>query len=479
MTYLPPESAAPSGLADPTLPRGWSVWFLAGLALMGPLTMPANAQSADQTQRERILDEPFRLNMDDQTPAEKRVLFDWGGYFRSTFWAADENVDRDGDGLDDGYRALRRQQLRVWGLLDLDQVHRVYARGKLDYLDWNSGSSVDHNDSDWEGADLDRGWYEFRLSRYQQAYGEPVGQHDLAVKLGRQYVEFGTGLALSLPLDAALVSLYSGHWQLTGLGGVSLHSAHNIDRSFPGDTNEERTFYGLQVRYNAWPDHKPFAYFFGQEDDDFGTVRQGQTYGYDSHYLGVGSRGQLGLPNLQYTVEGVLESGRSHAFGAPARKESIEAWAFDTELRYLFMDTKRSELTAEYLLASGDGDRDASPTNTIGGNRPRTDDTSFVAWGFRDTGLALAAVPTNLGMLRLGASTFPARQQRCFEHLKVGASYYFYHKQQAGGALSDNLSLDEACYAGSEMDLYLQWRFTSDLAWTARYGLFWPGAAFF
>ena len=478
MTQSPPGFGGRFGLAKASLAFHMSLCFFAGVWLVLAAGAPAGAQSVDQNQRERIVDEPFRLRMDEDAPAGKRVLFDWGGYFRSSIWGGDERVDRDADGLDDGYRGWRRQQLRLWGLLELDQVHHFYARAKLDYVDWNSGSSIDHNDSDWEGPDLDRGWYEFRLSRYRAAYDEPIGDFDFAVKLGRQYVEFGTGLALSVPLDAGLVSAYYGDWQVTGLGGQSLHSAYNIDRSFPGDAMEERTFYGVQLRYNGWPNHKPFVYFFGQEDDDFGVVREGQVFGYDSRYLGLGSRGQLGTQNLQYTVEGVFESGRSHAFDTDGCAEDIRAWAWDTELRYLFSDARHSELTAEYLLASGDGDREYSPTNTIGGNRAGTDDTSFVGWGFRDTGLALAALPSNLGMLRIGASTFPARMQRCFEKLKVGVSYYLYHKQQAGGALSDNVSLDESCYAGSEMDLFVHWRFTSDLAWTVRYGLFWPGAAF-
>ena len=35
--------------------------------------------------------------------------------------------------------------------------------------------------------------------------------------LGRQYVEFGTGLALSIPLDAIQARGYYGNWQFTGM----------------------------------------------------------------------------------------------------------------------------------------------------------------------------------------------------------------------------------------------------------------------
>ncbi|KPK74277.1 MAG: hypothetical protein AMJ79_14595 [Phycisphaerae bacterium SM23_30] len=161
--------------------------FLLGVAANGRL----NAQITDQTQRQRLLDEPFRLRMDEQVPTAKRALFDWGGWFRSSYWAIDEHVDRDFDGHDDGYHALRFQQWRLWGNINLDQAHQFYARAMLNYYDWNHRTSYDHNDSDWEGVNLERGWYNFRLSQAQYARGETPGDFDLALKIGRQYVELG------------------------------------------------------------------------------------------------------------------------------------------------------------------------------------------------------------------------------------------------------------------------------------------------
>ena len=436
------------------------------------------AQNADPQQRERLLDEPFRLMMDQQVPTDKRALFDWGGWLRSSYYAVDENVARGLDHRDDGFHALRRQQLRLWGYFSIDQVHQFYARLKLDYLDWNHGTSFDHNDSDWEGANLERGWYDFRLSRAQWAYGQTPDEMDVALRIGRQYVELGTGLALSLPLDAVVAHSYYQNWQLTVLGAQSVPSTYNVDRSVPGNSKESRRYWGLQLNYHGCPDHVPFIYYLSQEDKDAGSVRDDQTFGYDSRYLGLGSRGRFWHRDLQYTSEFVAEFGKSFAYSDEHDRQNIHAWALDTELRYVMRDKRQSQIWAEYLLASGDPDRRFSPANTIGGNRAHTTDDSFVAWGFRDTGLVLFPRISNLGMVRLGGSTYPLPQPGMFERLKFGTNFYLYHKQQSEGAASDNLSIRDNAYLGSEWDFFANWRLTSDLAWMLRYGIFWPGDAF-
>jgi hypothetical protein len=447
-----------------------SLWtFAAAPALQG--------QTDNMSQRERLLDEPFRLVMDEQVPTAKRTLFDWGGWFRSSYWYLDERVDR---GMDNGSgsRGLRRQQLRLWGNLNIDQVHQFYARTRLDYLDWNHGSSLDHNDSDWEGADLERGWYRFQLSQMQNAYNQESSDYDFWVKIGRQYVEFGNGLSLSVPLDAVLASAYYQDWQLTGLLARSIPSSKNIDRSVPDNTKESRNYWGVQLNYLGLPDHTPFVYYFSQDDQDAGMVRLDQTFGYDSQYLGLGSRGRFFHRDLQYSCEMVAECGKSYAFSNEGDRQNIHAWAFDSELRYLIPDRRFSQLSLGYLLTSGDSDRNESPTNTLGGNRAHTTDTSFSGWGFRDTGLVLAPRPSNLGAIRLGASTFPMNETNMFEKLQIGSNLFLYHKQQAGGAASDTLSTENSSYLGSEVDLYANWQITTDVALAVHYGVFMPGDSF-
>jgi len=435
------------------------------------------------SQRERLLAEPFRLMMDQEVPTEKRALLDWGGWFRSSYWGLDEKVDRDFDGRKDVFRGLREQELRLWGFFNIDQVHNFYGRMKLDYLDWNNSSSYNNNESDWQGPNLDRGWYDFRLSRYRAAYGIAQTDYDLGLRVGRQYVEFGTGLALSVPLDAILLTGYYRDWQLTALGALSIPSSYNIDRSFSGNSKESRCYWGIELRYRGWIDHQPFVYYFEQADKDAGSVRtfvnNQQSFGYDSRYVGLGSTGRFFHKDLLYICEVVGEFGKSYAWPGVDERQNIHAWAFDTELRYLLRDARLTQFELEYLLASGDSDRTSSPTNTIGGNKPHSVDHSFVGWGFRDTGLTMAPRPSNLGMIRLGASTFPMNNLKQFQGFKVGTNLYLFHKQQGEGAVSDNLSSDHpSSYLGSEMDLYADWRLTSDLSWMVRYGLFLPGDAF-
>ena len=176
--------------------RAGSVSWL-GVVVLVLLMLAAGADRAGAqdaaSQREQILDEPFRLVMDQDVPAAKRAVFGWGGWFRSSVWDADDNVDRNFDGRDDGRGVLRRQQLRLWGQFTIDQVHQFYARGRLDYRDWNDGARMGEDPSDWDGPDLDRLWYSFRWSQAQRSYGYEPGELDLAVKVGRQYVLMGTG----------------------------------------------------------------------------------------------------------------------------------------------------------------------------------------------------------------------------------------------------------------------------------------------
>jgi hypothetical protein len=470
--------------------------FLAAcLGLLLPVSVAFSQATPGVFQRQRIIEEPFRLMMDEQIPAEKRMLFDYGGWFRSNYWAINEDVHRGLEGRDDGYHAFRLQELRVWGLANIDQVHQFYARGLLNYWDWNHGTSYDGNDSDWEGANLERGYYDFRLSRYQMAYGQQPGDFDLSARIGRQYVEFGNGLALSIPLDAILVSGYYDGFKVTGLGAFSIPSTDNIDRSVPDNEKESRRYWGVQIEYTEWRDHKPFVYFFNQEDLDAGSTRpihafdeQGQpftfdqSFGIDSHYVGLGSMGRFFHRDLQYSVEGVIESGHSYAYtpeaDATASRQSISAWAFDTELRYLVPDKRRTLYAIEYLLASGDADRQFSPINTVGGNRSGTLDHSFAAWGFRNTGLVFAPMISNLGMVRLGASTYPFENASTLKELEVGTNVFLYHKQRENGAASDDLSFEDHRYLGNEYDFYANWWLTSDLALTAHYDIFLPGKAF-
>jgi hypothetical protein len=60
----------------------------------------------------------------------------------------------------------------------------------------------------------------------------------------------------------------------------------------------------------------------------------------------------------------------------------------------------------------------------------------------------------------------------------LGTNWFLFHKNHRAGAISDPTADVRSGYVGWEMDYYANWEVTTDLTWTARYGLFFPGDAF-
>lgn len=147
-------------------------------------------------------------------------------------------------------------------------------------------------------------------------------------------------------------------------------------------------------------------------------------------------------------------------------------------LEYFFNAPTHPRVSAEYLWGSGDGNRRASSTSTVGGNQAGSPDHAFNAFGFRDTGLAFNPAVSNMHIYQIGASFYPFEQHRLFNKMEVGTKTFFYHKCSPNGAISDTTGTNTSRWVGWEWDVYCDWRITSDLAWTIRYGAFRPGAAF-
>jgi hypothetical protein len=59
--------------------------------------------------------------------------------------------------------------------------------------------------------------------------------------------------------------------------------------------------------------------------------------------------------------------------------------------------------------------------------------------------------------------------------MEVGTTALFYQKAVDSGAISDTTATRSGDWVGWEWDVYLNWRLTSDLSWTIRYGFFRPG----
>jgi len=433
---------------------------------------PAGAQVQDGR---RIYDEQLRVQLDRQTPEAREIGFDAGGWFSFGFFNYDDELGEK--------HTLRQYELRAWGSLNVKGVHKFYVRGLVGYDDWNAGdnpkSYVGDEDTDPE---IERAWYELDLGRLlsgQVATRPPVG---FKVKVGRQFAEIGTALVLSTPLDMIKFDLDVPNWRLMALLGDAIDDTPNIDGSERVATHQDRCFWGLELTYEGLDHHRPFAYFLSNSDSTGATARRltdpRQSFEYSSRYVGLGSRGTLVSPNLRYQAELVGEWGKTYSEGVTAGRDDICALAADVLLEYLFPGKTHPKVMLEYLYATGDDDRRASSSSTTGGNRPGTNDRAFNAFGFRDTGIAFTPKISNLHIYIVGASFFPFEDHKLFKKLEVGSKAFFYHKDKSGGPISDTTANTTEQWVGWEWDAYCNWRITSDLTWTLRYGAFRPGTAF-
>jgi len=451
------------------------IWTLAAVIILADTVwLQAQATSETYLNQQRQVEEQIRSELDKQLPVEQKVLVDWGGWLSDNFFLFDDGIESS--------RTLRRYDFRLWGSLNADEgIHQGYVRMRMGLNDFNHGDSYDDNEDDIEGPNLDRGWYRLDWTKFLQKYESLDLPFGLATTVGRDYVLWGTGYALSLPLDAVQVTSNIGDLEIDGLFGRTVHSWDNLDTSRPHFWDSWRYFYGVQFAYKGFEKHKPFLYYVWQRDrqDDGNPLVFLQQWQYDSEYLGIGSAGQLGS-NWRYSGELVYEQGRSYGERQFRHRNKICAYGWDTQLEYFHPGKTHPRVIFEYMFASGDPDRLLSPSNAVGGNEAFTKDTGFNAFGYRDTGIALAADLSNIHIWRTGASFFPFENQKTewLKKLEMGTDWFLYHKHHRDAAISDALADQQSGYLGWETDYYINWRFTSDLAWTIRYGAFFPGGAF-
>jgi alginate export protein len=423
--------------------------------------------------QQRQVEEEIRLGLDRTLPASQKVLLDWGGWYGSYIFLFN-------DGIED--RTLRRQDVRIWGSLNADGgIHQGYARLRMSYNDYNTHQSYDCNDDDFSGADLDRGWYQIDFSKFLRKHSSINLPLDLKVKAGRDYIIFGTGYALSMPLDSVQIIADVGDFEINTLLAKSISSYDNIDSSRIDSGRTDRGFYGIQLQYKGLKNHEPFVYYFSQNDrqKDINEFIFKQKWDYDSEYIGIGSVGQF-TPTLRYSTELVYETGSSYGDKQYMDPNEIEAWGFDFLLTWMPNWKMSPTFSAEYMFASGDSDRLNSPTNAANGNKAYTTDYSFNGFGYRNTGLSLAPDLSNIHIWRLGGAFFPFEKNSrpWLRKMQLGADYFLYHKDKSEAAISDYLADQPNGYIGWEMDYYMNWRFTSDLALTTRFGCFFPGSAY-
>lgn len=403
------------------------------------------------------------------SPLDALVDWQWGGWI-------DYYVFHFQDGIQ-SQRVLQRPGMSLWTRLRFDDgAHELFARMRLTFEYFNPGDEY-RRQQDWIGPNLDRGWYAVDMGKALRLT-TPADPYQLKVKIGRQDVQFGTGYALDLPQDALTIHGRIHDFAIMGLFGRAISSYPNIDRSEPVNSHMARRFFGVQVTYEGFQKHRPFVYALW--NDDYTDERPKdplQNYSYDTQYFGIGSRGSI-IRNLNYWGEFVWESGRSYGDGNFLTRDHVKAWGWDIGVEYLWDTRMRPRVMAQYMFGSGDPDRLFSPTNAAGGNRRDRKDSSFNAFGYRDTGIASALVPSNLHIWKAGASFVPFEDVEFLRDMELGTNWFLYHKHHSRAAISDPTAGQFAGYVGWEMDYFINWRLSSDLSWTMRLGSFFPGDAF-
>jgi hypothetical protein len=452
---------------------------LKGLALCATLVVAlcagsAWAQPSRDTGGLRVYDEQLRVALDDQMNRISEIGFDAGGWLNVAYFNYDDNAARK-------QRQLMRYSARAWGSLNVHGVHEVYFRGLLEYDHWLAGGNPASNRGNDFTEQVERAWYQFDLGQFMANKNGVYPAIGAKARVGRQFMVIGTGLTMSIPMDAIRLDLTHRLIDTMLFVGVNDGLSLNIDNSNSVANRQDRTFFGTQVTFKGFAQHRPFAYFFMQNDHSSPSPRTPlQSYSYDSRYLGLGSTGTL-LPNLTYATELAFEWGTTYGTrgGPGSSKCDINAMAFDMQLAYTFAEVYTTpKVMVEYIYGSGDGDRTRSPTATVGGNGPGSKDTSFSAFGFRDTGIALAPEISNIHIWSVGGSFFPLEKYELFEKMEIGSKVFLYQRDQSNGAISDPAATGGGAYVGSEWDVYCNWRITSDLSYTARYGMFMPGTAY-
>jgi len=435
---------------------------------------PASAQprverpAESLLQQQRLVDDKRKQERRELAPLDSLLDWQWGGWLEYYVFHFNDGIQ--------SQRVLQRPGMAVWTRLRMDEgAHEVFARLRLNFDYFNPGDEYTRQ-QDWVGPNFDRAWYEVDVGRALRLT-QPSDPYQMRVRVGRQEVVFGTGYALDLPMDAVKFDLDVHDLRVTGLFGRAIGSFPNVDRSPPVDSHSARRFYGVQLGYRGWQDHQPFAYAVW--NDDFTDERPKdplQNYAYDTYYVGLGSRGSI-VHNLNYWTEWVYEGGRSFGQGNFLRRNEVDAWGWDVGLEKLFDVPMRPRLAFEYMFASGDGDRIFSPNSAIGGSRDR-EDTSFVGFGYRDTGISAAPSLSNIHIWRAGGSLAPLEKYEFFRDFELGTNWFLYHKHHDRAAISDVTAGEFSGYVGWEMDYFINWRLASDLSWTIRWGLFFPGSAF-
>lgn len=459
--------------------RGTSVGvnMAAGVAAVLAAAGWAGAQQDRRLERQlRTAEADYRLIVDPSLTLAERTLFETGGFISLTYVNLQDSSQTS--------KAFTQYEASVFARASFDGAHTFFVRARFPYRDFDPGDSFDGRGDRWVKPFLDRYTYEFDYRRLAQANEGVRPDNNYNVRVGRQFVDWFGGLALSETLLAVRPSIeIDNRWSIEALVGVTPNLTTDFDTSRASYLRSNRRgYFGGAVSYNT-PSGEQF-YFYGLRMQDYNTDNTLRTpivpvfnanFKYSTTYLAIGANGSL-TNDLLYLGEFAYSLGESQSdpLAGTQSTEDVRAFAGRLQLTYLFRDERQSRLQFEGLFASGDSDR-ISPTNTVFGNLPGSIDSSYNALGFVNTGLAFAPSFSNLWTLRAGGATFPFRSEELFKELQVGADLLLFNKFTSRGGVEEPTA--DKMFLGTELDLYANWRLTSDLAFNVRYGVFFPGEA--
>jgi len=296
----------------------------------------------------------------------------------------------------------------------------------------------------------------------------------LILKAGREFVSLGSGLLYN-GVAYALQGIYDAEqWAVQAWIAHSIHHEDDIDQSLPNPNNSLRVFFGLEADLLLSGSHRAYAMFLLEHDMNREQVAV-QDWDYNANYFGLGARGTI-VAGWGYSAEGVLEFGRTASVGTTS-KDSILAFAFLLATDYQFPGPMEPSIRLSYMFGSGDSDR-GSPTDMAAGNQAGTTDTSFLSFGFVQTGFSLFPRVANIHILRLGGTIRPLESVEAFHKLEFGVFGYYYRKANSQELISDSRAFLNNNDIGKEVDVVLRWRIFSDLGFSLNYGVFFPGKAY-
>lgn len=446
----------------------------AGCAVTAAAHAQDNQRQLNQVLRSVEGQGTFTPQVDTGLTLWERAQFDYGGSLAFTYL----NQNQSGGNTAEMFSP----QATLYGRLNLDGAHGFYVRSSFVYRDYTPGDSFDGRGSRWSEPFLDRYWYEFDLRRAMDVYQHQQIDGNFNIRVGRQFVDWAGGLALSETLYAVKPTIeFDKVNRLETLVGITPDHTPDFDSSrMDYDSKTRRFYYGALFAHTFAGGDEVYAYALGMQDhsSESQSAQGGLTgvnFDRNSVYYGVGARGEFNS-NLLYLTEGVYQYGDSASDPLLGTQtvDQLAAWAGRFQLTYVFRDEQDTRLQAEILLASGDSDR-RSAYDTVGGNAPNTGDHGFASLGYAFTGVAFSAPLSNLISARVGAATFPARSSETFRELQVGTDLITSFKYNRNGGIDE--PTNDSRYLGTELDVYTNWRVTSDLAITARYGVFFPGSA--